>query len=255
MELPNLGQQCAHSNCQQLDFLPLQCKCGKQFCSEHFNKHVQVCETSTNVEVEPQKIQNVFKCSFENCHESSLVPLLCSTCRKHFCIKHRHITQCSEPDEETLAQKREKLAAPVRQFNEAKSAVDKQIEQNLIAAKKKGKNLANKVQLMKIKNKAKGLNSIPTSDRVYFNVTHPETGHVTPVFVSKIWSLGRAIDAIASECKLRNDNNKSGEKKLRLFKQDSGEISKNLADGLEKLISDGVIMDGENLIITYVDDN
>lgn len=254
MELPGLGQQCAHPNCKQLDFLPLNCKCGKQFCSEHFNIHVQVCETSTNIEVEPQKIQDVYKCSFDGCNESSLVPLVCSNCHKHFCIKHRHITHCSDPDEQVLAQEKEKRALPVRQFNEAKLVVDKQIERNLEMAKKKGKSLANKVQLMKIKSKAKGLNSVPTSDRVYFNVTHPETGQVTPVFVAKTWSLGRAIDAVANECKLRNDNNKSTEKKLRLFKDQGETLSKNFSDTIEKLVTDGVVMDGENLLITYVND-
>lgn len=48
--------------------------------------------------------------------------------------------------------------------------------------------LANKVQLMRIKNKATGLKTIPATDRVYFSIEHREK--VSPVFVSKLWTIG-----------------------------------------------------------------
>jgi hypothetical protein len=260
MELPNLGERCFQTDCKQLDFLPLQCKCGKQFCSEHFNIHIQSCEAFNKqlIVEEPQKIVTAHKCAHDGCNETSLVQLLCGNCQKHFCVKHRHFDECNDKDEKAIAEKKEKYAASSRQFNEAKLAVDKQIEHNLLEAKRKGKNknLVNKVQLMKIKNKAKGLNTIPTSERIYFNVVHPETAQGHPVFVSKNWSIGRAIDAIADECKIKNDNNKSMGKKLRLFKQDSGEIlSKDLANSLQLLVDNGVIIDGESVIMEYVNDD
>lgn len=54
---------------------------------------------------------------------------------------------------------------------------------------------ANKVQLMRIKNKASGLKTIPAMDRVYFNVTYSLNGEeqVKPIFVSKTWSLGTKV--------------------------------------------------------------
>lgn len=109
---------------------------------------------------------------------------------------------------------------------------------------------------MRIKNKATGLKSIPVADRVYFNVQHPQADQCAPVFVSKTWSLGRAIDAIASELKLQNNNNKADALKLRLFrKEDLTVVSKDMAQILESLIKSGVITDGETLIMGYVHDD
>lgn len=54
--------------------------------------------------------------------------------------------------------------------------------------------LANKVQLMRIKNKASGLKSVPVPDRIYFNIQHPGNPEkVSPLFISKLWTLGTSI--------------------------------------------------------------
>lgn len=263
MEIPNLGKHCAQEHCNQLDFLPLQCRCGKVFCSEHLNTHIQTCiESKFLSEDELRTIENIFICSKQGCKERSVVPLVCQRCKKHFCIHHRHLTECEEKSKTEIEKERERYAEPVRQFQEAKAAVDKEIENSLSQAKKKHKNkeMAAKVQLMKIKNKASGQKSIPTTDRVYFNIILPQNVDKAvksiPVFVSKTWSLGRAIDAVADECKLQNNNNKSTGPRLRLFKSDDKNIvSSNMALNFGSLISDKVIVDGEDLIIEYVDDN
>lgn len=119
--------------------------------------------------------------------------------------------------------------------------------------------MACKVQLMKIKNKATGLKSIPTTNRVYFNINYFDSNNVektTPVFVSNQWTVGRAIDAIAQELILPNYNNKSTEKKLRLFKKDDNEIiSDSVSTVLNDLLNDKRVANGENLIIQYVADD
>ncbi|CAH0551039.1 unnamed protein product [Brassicogethes aeneus] len=260
MELPQIGKQCHKPNCKQLDFLPLQCKCLKLFCSEHFNDHVRLCEKSRYLnESELKKITEVYKCTHLNCKVTDVVPLICQKCNRHFCVKHRHI-ECKVGDEKTLPDERKRYAKPVQEFEIAKNAVDKQVAENLNKVKKKQKNgqLANQVQLMKIKNKATGLKTIPTTDRVYFNIQFPKClgSKFFPVFVSKTWTVGRIIDAIASLCKIANNNNKASENKLRLFKKDTGEIiTRNIADSLEVLMKTEVILDGENLIIEYVEDS
>lgn len=109
---------------------------------------------------------------------------------------------------------------------------------------------------MRIKNKATGLKTIPTSDRIYFSIQNKTKNEPTPVFVSKTWSIGRAIDAIATELKLQNNNNKAQSLKLRLFKQeDFNIVSKELSETLETLLKSGTIMDGETLILEYVNDD
>lgn len=254
MEFPNIGKQCAHSLCKQLEYLPLVCKCGEIFCSEHYNIHTQYCEVSNFLtEAKSKEIKNVLICSYVNCKERSIVPLICGRCKKHFCVKHRHLVECDDKDEKTLRSEKEKYAAPIRAFNEVKTVVDKQLEKNLALLKSKPKNreMANKVQLMKMKNKATGLKTVPTINRVYFNITYSENSF--PIFVSNQWSLGRAIDVIAHEIKLQNNNNKATGTKLRLFKKEgNANISSDLSITIKKLVDDNVLFDGDSLLINYV---
>lgn len=128
MELPSLDKHCNEKDCSQLDFLPLLCKCGKVFCSNHFNKHVRSCESSRFLsEEELKKIENVTVCSYSECKERIIVPIICERCRKSFCVKHRHLQECKEKDADIIAAEKEKYAAPVRLFKEAKAYVDKEV--------------------------------------------------------------------------------------------------------------------------------
>lgn len=255
MELPNVGKFCTNPDCKQLDFLPILCKCGQIFCKDHFRAHTNSCQPSKQLtENELKKIDNILICSQNGCSERSIVPLICERCHKHFCIKHRHLATCENKDAETIAKEKEKYAEPVRKFAEAKAIVDKQLENNLNAVKKRGKNIqmANKVQLMKIKSKATGIKTIPVVDRIYFNVTYGV--NTTPLFVSKQWSVGRVTDAIAQELKLQNNNNKGNEKKLRLFRnEDCQHLSNDMSVTLNRLLEEKSISDGENLLIQYND--
>ncbi|KAL1488048.1 hypothetical protein ABEB36_015418 [Hypothenemus hampei] len=243
MELPQIGKHCANEQCKQLDFLPLQCSCGKVFCSKHLRSHVETCTSVRTLKDDELKlIENVFVCSKDDCKERSVVPLTCSRCKKHFCIKHRHLTECEEKSQEEVQNEKEKFARPIREFHQAKAIVDKQVETTL--AKAKNKETALKVQLMKLKGRAKGVKTIPSTDRLYFNVL-TSNGNSFPVFVSKTWSLGRALDAIALECKLSNSN-----KLVLLRKEGRTIIFNNLSDILSHLIDKQLIINGEDLIIS-----
>ncbi|KAF7273683.1 hypothetical protein GWI33_013630 [Rhynchophorus ferrugineus] len=259
MELPDIGQRCADPGCKQLDFLALTCRCGKVFCSLlHFNPHSQICTESRYLDEDQLKtVEKVYICSKDGCKERSVVPLVCQRCDRHFCIKHRHLTECNPKSQEQLDKERARYDEPVKSFNAAKALVDQEVASNLAQAKTKTKHreMAAKVQLMKIKNKATGLKSIPTTDRVYFNVKFNDSLN-QPLFVSKTWSLGRAIDAIALECRLQNNNNKSNQKKLRLFNvNDKCIVSRDMSINLEKLLSENTLVNGSDIIIEYVDDN
>lgn len=108
---------------------------------------------------------------------------------------------------------------------------------------------------MKIKSKAVGLKTIPIINRVYFNVSYHlnNVEKTIPLFVSNQWTVGRSIDAIAQEMRLVNNNNKSNELKLRLFKKDDNEIiAKDVSVVLDELLKSKILVDGENLIIQYV---
>lgn len=57
---------------------------------------------------------------------------------------------------------------------------------------------------MKLKQKSCGEGSLPQEERLYLMVLLPKTGKTTsqPVFVSHHWSIGRAVDAIATLAKV-----------------------------------------------------
>lgn len=128
MEFPEVGQQCDHRDCKQLEFLPLKCKCGKVFCSEHFNKHLESCEfTISNVVTELRTIEEKYTCSLDDCKSTSIVPLLCDKCGKHFCIQHRHINDCQLAGTNLTAEVKKAVLAPIQQYNDAKALVDKEV--------------------------------------------------------------------------------------------------------------------------------
>lgn len=128
MELTNIGAHCSVPHCKQLDFLPLECKCKKLFCTEHYNAHISTCEAiRDNIATELNSIQDVYKCSEHNCNDRSVVPLICEKCGQHFCVAHRHIVECTKRNPEEVAAEKEKWAAPVNEFCKAKLAVDKQV--------------------------------------------------------------------------------------------------------------------------------
>lgn len=131
-----------------------------------------------------------------------------------------------------------------------------------------------KIQLMKLKSKATGEKSIPTTDRVYLAIKKPINNNskalqsnpkeiqvstqfddkATPVFVSKNWTIGRCIDSISNLCSIKNENNVSAAPKLRLFREsDSMSICLNKMDQtVQNLLDKKIIIDGERLILEYI---
>ncbi|GJQ76568.1 hypothetical protein Trydic_g2265 [Trypoxylus dichotomus] len=220
---------------------------------EQEQKWTDIALSSLNL----KKIEDKYDCSHDGCKSTSIVPLICDRCQKHFCIQHRHITECKPVDDKTVAESKRKILIPVEQFNKAKASVDKELDNTLENAKRKAKNVetANKVQLMRIKNKAVGLKTIPIVDRVYFNIKYPSNiaDRISPVFVSKTWSIGRAIDAIAEEIKVPNNNNQATALKLRLFRGDNGQIlTASMFEKIEDLLNKQNIINGQSLILEYV---
>lgn len=125
MEFPQIGQHCNSLNCKSLDFLPLQCKCSKLFCSDHFREHVEQCEQLNNVTENLQKINELYQCMQSGCTIKCIVPITCNKCKQHFCISHRHITSCVPADPNVVKLQKELAQIPVNQFQEAKETIDK----------------------------------------------------------------------------------------------------------------------------------
>lgn len=125
MELPHLGEHCSLESCNQLDFLPFTCDaCKKIFCKEHHkyeshyclaaqnkDRRVPVCPlcnqpiSLSSTESVDQKvnehIENYCKsdlakhkrsnrCKVKGCKQRELIPVLCSSCKQNYCLRHRH---------------------------------------------------------------------------------------------------------------------------------------------------------------------
>lgn len=141
---------------------------------------------------------------------------------------------------------------------------------------------ASKIHLMRIKQKALGPKSVSSSDRVYFSIKKPlnldpkkveiveninnikpiesvtldpDLKDTVPVFISTKWSLGRAIDSICDSCNIKNENNKAGDTKLRLFRQLDGYCISPLKMDVDisELLSKEVLLEGDKLVMEYID--
>lgn len=134
MELPGLGGNCAQPSCKQLDFLPLTCKCGSLFCSDHFGQHALSCPAVQVLENERSlgegvwgKAKAAYMCSHPSCKSTSYLPLICGGCKQHFCVSHRHVGECVKKDPVTVAAEVERFNAPAVKFADAKMEIDKQV--------------------------------------------------------------------------------------------------------------------------------
>ncbi|XP_045498755.1 AN1-type zinc finger protein 1-like [Colias croceus] len=285
MEFPDLGEHCQYKDCNQTDFLPLQCKCGKIFCRVHFNDHCLsgLCEMAPKPRDIVPSNDEIYRCSEKGCRKGNLHEMLCTKCHKHYCIEHRFHPSCPEIDDETMAFKIEQLEAPRRQFHEANKHLQEKITENIRKALQSTAKVktASKIHLMRIKQKAVGPKSVSPSDRTYFaikkpanaepknvkivreleNITQietvtldPDLKGTVPVFISSKWSLGRAIDSICDSCDIKNENNKIGSTKLRLFRQLDGYcISPGQMDvGIQELMEKEILLEGDKLVMEYV---
>ncbi|KAK7873335.1 hypothetical protein R5R35_011380 [Gryllus longicercus] len=255
MEFHDLGKQCSFPECKQLDFLPFSCPhCGLVFCKDHYlpDHHNCIASSLASNLQSTEPTNSYFQCSDSNCTATSAVALLCPVCKHHFCISHRHHGCLDKsPTEEDI----KRWNTPREQFHAAKSEVDRQVSLNLRKkANIKGNVTAMKIQLMRLKGRAKGSSNVPVSERSYFLVYPPLQCSMSSqaVFVGRLWTLGRVIDAIADSCKVPNRNNEATAPKLRLFDYVNGQMLSPLTQTIQNLFDVGSIFDGSSLVLEYV---
>ncbi|EEC14873.1 zinc finger protein, putative, partial [Ixodes scapularis] len=209
-ELPQLGKHCHVESCNRLDFLPFECA----HCKKYFGKHTHVSAIYSHEKkncdrfLENSATGTLFGCTFGDCKQKELMPVVCTLCSDNFCVHHRHAQD----------HKCKYLASPSEHM-----PLTTQVVQKILAKKPSEKpasaraNIsptAQKVKLMRMKMHAAGEKSIPLVDRVYFEVYLPK-GHKVrskPYHFSKLWTVGRAIDSTAMIEKLPNQNNRASEK-------------------------------------------
>ncbi|ODV61064.1 Cuz1p ASCRUDRAFT_75799 [Ascoidea rubescens DSM 1968] len=135
------------------------------------------------------------------------------------------------------------------------------------------------IELSKLKTNAKGDPKIPVSSRIYawvvkipdFNDNNDDTKNektieeffnknmnkeiLKPMYFSKTWPVGRVLDYIADELKIKNENNKINDKKFRLSifrKIRDDEVPKNDDEIVYILPNGRVIKEIRDLDILYI---
>ncbi|XP_028743388.1 AN1-type zinc finger protein 1 isoform X4 [Peromyscus leucopus] len=251
----DIGQHCQVQHCRQRDFLPFVCDgCSGIFCLEHRSKDSHGCPEVNVIKERPKTDEHKsYPCSFKDCTEVELVAVICPYCEKNFCLRHRHQSDhgC------------EKLEIPKPRMAATQKLVKDIIETKAGGAVSKGRKgaktsgTAAKVALMKLKMHADGDKSLPQTERIYFQVYLPKGSKEKSkaMFFCQRWSIGKVVDFAASLASLRNENNKSTAKKLRLCHVPSGEALP-LDHTLETWITreDNPLYNGGNVILEYLND-
>ncbi|XP_074997695.1 AN1-type zinc finger protein 1 isoform X2 [Calonectris borealis] len=170
-----LGQHCGVADCRQLDFLPFVCDgCSGVFCLQHRSRDAHGCSEVNirNNSVKPDQHRS-YPCSYKDCNEKELLPVLCPYCEKHFCLRHRHQ---SDHECEKLDTPKPRMAATQQLV---KHIIDSKKNEEAKSKKHKGaKNseTAAKVALMKLKMHACGDKSLPQKLRL----CHTASGEALP---------------------------------------------------------------------------
>lgn len=246
-EFPELGEQCFH--CQTLDFLPVVCDfCKETFCKHHLPTIVHDCKSYTEADniltLEcPEK--NVYeRCNFcrqqvKNRHEM----VNCDKCNQLHCLHHRlaESHDCSVLKKENPPKTPFEVVLPVTRPSAKVTGI------------KGAKNdaLAKKVRLMKLKQSAVGLSSIPQSERIYFTLHISSNTSSHGIFLSSQWSIGKCVDFVADKFGVKNNNNKNNMPKLMLSNEDEQLLP--FEAKINELITQNLVENGQKLTLKYVD--
>lgn len=263
-----MGDHCALKDCARLDFLPFGCSaCGLTFCLDHRAPKQHGCDAVVSLELTEDQLKKsdaeTYACTFAkvNCKKRELTPVLCPKCSHMFCLSHRHPPDHECPvyhEEERLKWEEEKRTVP-------KTAPTVTLNQRPLR-NAKARQMAAKVALMKMKLHAKGDDSVPQTERVYFWVALPRTSFESqemisstdlkktdvPSFFCDKWSLGRAIDFLAQRQSLRNANNVASARKLRFFRHEDGKQIDDLSKTWKEVVEEKLVFSGSPLVLEYV---
>jgi len=247
----DVGSHCSFAYCKQLDFLPFLCNgCGRLFCRIHRRPDDHKCSAASTAIAEETVIcrrcrrcirvpatmtpdealeQHQAKdcpgervasvCAVSGCSAPVKVFTTCPSCNRVVCIKHRF-----PDDHDCPAATKVKPtggAAPQRKQGAPKAAASAPSASSGQPKKQvsdKHRALANKVERMKVKQKATGDAAIPSHHRIAVRVlTSPSVS--VPAATGKgpffVWldgskTIGYNLDYICLRLKVRNPNADGG---------------------------------------------
>lgn len=187
------------------------------------------------------------KCAYCNQSVPDTELVLCDKCNAKHCLPHRHYDshRCTK-NEPNKDQKTPSLAAKPMTNTSGPNVKGT-----------KNESLAQKVALMKLKQKASGQSSVPMSERLYFRVEYQRSAEqnnfdTKEMFLSKEWSVGKCIDWLASHLSLVNNNNNPMASKLVLSLVSEDKQVLPMSQTLKQLESEGLFRNGDTVCLKYV---
>ncbi|KAI8853879.1 hypothetical protein BC829DRAFT_381545 [Chytridium lagenaria] len=250
-----IGTHCGIEDCKTLDFLPFNCNhCSTTYCLNHRLPQNHKCPNwndQQNITDLPEIVSTKKECEAANCGAKEKITSQCTSCGKSFCLKHRHAPDhnCDgvKRQEEAAAQNRENIKEYLNQRFPSTSA-----SHSAAPSAKRPTKVNPKIELMKMRSKAKGDANVSQENRVYIRVylPQPESKEDSmPLFFHKDWSVGRLVDKIASIANLENVNNKAvAEKMLSLHQYETGDVLA-MSSTLNELVSANILDNGSSIIL------
>lgn len=238
-ELMEIGEHCAF--CGQIDFLPFKCSCKSSFCSQHRQPEAHNCPS---LKLKTSSPKPTTKIDVDTSHLPSASTLFPDRSKFKIDLKTTE-TNPTNLKGTLIKQNNTSAISKLKSFFAKKSKSSKKVSSN------PSKRIIETAQL---KSKAKGDSKIPVSERIFIwvQVLDEENNQIdkdtkNPMFISRGWPIGRGLDSIATQLKLKNINNRTNDssQRLFLFKVENGEnfIKLNTSDRCSSL------KDGDNVYI------
>lgn len=259
-ELPGLGEHCGLASCRQLDFLPIGCQhCTRTFCRDHVTVDAHDCDKRPQpAQADLSSCTRIYACHVPDCGAAELTPVTCPDCGLACCLTHRHPAghACA-----AWQAQQEDAARRLPDFQRADALQAERLAASPVVAgaassagSERARRTARTVQLMRLKQRAVGAGAVPLGDRRYLLLLAPGgRGAPRPVFVSRRWTLGRTVDALADLCGAVNDNDKSGARRLLLYRYaDGGRVGDAMDTAIEAL-PEGQLDNAETVVLEYGD--
>lgn len=259
----DIGQHCSLATCKQLDFLPCECDlCGLVFCKDHAAYDAHGCSqydcAAAQSRLQSECTSVSYACAVTGCNSRELVEIRCDLCSNCYCLAHRHYDdhKCTNfPD--VQKQNLRKTTELVNRMLAAKPATSKPLNATKLSAKSAA--TASKIALIKLKQQATGDKSVPNDDRVFFNVILPLGSHKksVPMFFSRSWCVGKAVDKAASAASISNKNNIAGARRLCMFEASCGYLcpSSHIISSLLDASGAVNLYNGATVILEYVEES
>ena len=242
-DLSSIGTHCHIKECNRLDFLPIKCTlCLNFYCKEHFSIVAHNCE---KYDADDQKRTvsissevTFYNCSFEQCAQREMVPVVCDYCKLNYCMKHRMPEVDHKCHVFKKQQEEEQAKNLLIQTKKLESQKEFKFEMKTNVSEKNAP-LAAKLLLMKLRQTAQGPAALPEELRFYCFIQYKN--EKKPFYMSVKWPMGKGVEFFFEKLNI----NLTSLGKIRLHLNDElVDTSLNVEEFVKnKSLSPGVVLE------------